>query len=53
MTKSSPAERDAVRALFVEDDRSGAQMYKLKLELDGSHVDVASDGDLADTGCTQ
>jgi DNA-binding response OmpR family regulator len=47
MSKSSPAERDAVRVLFVEDDRSVAQMYKLKLELDGYQVDVASDGEMA------
>jgi len=33
--------------LFVEDDRSVAQMYKLKLELDGYRVDVASDGEMA------
>jgi CheY-like chemotaxis protein len=36
-----------VRVLFVEDDRSVAQMYKLKLELDGCSVDVASDGEMA------
>jgi DNA-binding response OmpR family regulator len=36
-----------VRVLFVEDDRSVAQMYKLKLELDGYVVDVASDGEAA------
>jgi CheY-like chemotaxis protein len=33
--------------LFVEDDRSVAQMYKLKLELDGYVVDVAYDGETA------
>jgi CheY-like chemotaxis protein len=33
--------------LFVEDDSSVAQMYKLKLELDGYRVDVASDGEAA------
>jgi CheY-like chemotaxis protein len=33
--------------LFVEDDRSVAQMYKLKLELEGYRVDVASDGEMA------
>lgn len=32
--------------LFVEDDQSVAQMYKLKLELDGYRVDVASDGEM-------
>ena len=30
--------------LFVEDDASVAQMYRLKLELDGYTVDVAGDG---------
>ena len=35
---------DDVRVLFVEDDESVAQMYRLKLELDGYVVDVASDG---------
>ena len=47
MTESSPPEREPVRVLFVEDDRSVAQMYRLKLELDGYQVDVASDGELA------
>jgi DNA-binding response OmpR family regulator len=41
------ARRDPVRVLFVEDDPSVAQMYKLKLELDGYDVDVASDGEKA------
>jgi CheY-like chemotaxis protein len=35
---------DDVRVLFVEDDASVAQMYRLKLELDGYIVDVAGDG---------
>jgi len=35
---------DDVRVLFVEDDASVAQMYRLKLELDGYTVDVAGDG---------
>jgi CheY-like chemotaxis protein len=35
---------DDVRVLFVEDDASVAQMYRLKLELDGYLVDVAPDG---------
>jgi CheY-like chemotaxis protein len=35
---------DDVRILFVEDDASVAQMYRLKLELDGYAVDVAGDG---------
>jgi CheY-like chemotaxis protein len=33
-----------VRVLFVEDDPAVAQMYRLKLELDGYAVEVASDG---------
>ncbi len=36
-----------MRVLLVEDDRSVAQMYKLKLELDGYRVDVAYDGETA------
>jgi DNA-binding response OmpR family regulator len=47
VTKSSPLKRETARVLFVEDDRSVAQMYKLKLELDGYHVDVATDGEMA------
>jgi DNA-binding response OmpR family regulator len=47
VTKSSFGERGATRVLFVEDDRSVAQMYRLKLELDGYLVDVATDGDMA------
>jgi len=35
---------DDVRVLIVEDDVSVAQMYRLKLELDGYTVDVAGDG---------
>jgi len=33
--------------LFVEDDPSVAQMYRLKLELDGYDVEVATDGEKA------
>jgi DNA-binding response OmpR family regulator len=47
VTKSSPLKREQVRVLFVEDDRSVAQMYRLKLELDGYLVDVATDGEMA------
>jgi len=43
----SRAGRDRVLVLFVEDDPSVAQMYKLKLELDGYDVEVASDGEKA------
>jgi CheY-like chemotaxis protein len=35
---------DEVRVLFVEDDPAVAQMYRLKLELDGYMVEVAGDG---------
>jgi DNA-binding response OmpR family regulator len=34
-----------VRVLFIEDDPTVAQMYKLKLELDGYHVTMAKDGE--------
>lgn len=36
-----------IRVLFVEDDASVVQMYRLKLELDGFVVDVAPDGIIA------
>jgi DNA-binding response OmpR family regulator len=42
-----PATDDDVRVLFVEDDPSVSQMYKLKLELDGYKVTVAEDGETA------
>jgi two-component system phosphate regulon response regulator PhoB len=38
---------DEVNVLFVEDDPAVAQMYKLKLELDGYQVAVAGDGEAA------
>ena len=41
------AAEDEVRVLFVEDDPSVAQMYKLKLELDGYDVQIAPDGEVA------
>ena len=47
MADESRGGRDRVRVLFVEDDPSVAQMYKLKLELDGYDVEVASDGEKA------
>ncbi|GAC1615294.1 MAG: hypothetical protein NVS9B1_25070 [Candidatus Dormibacteraceae bacterium] len=34
-----------VRVLFIEDDPAVAEMYKLKLELDGYVVTVAKDGE--------
>ena len=47
MNQHASQEADDVRVLFVEDDASVAQMYRLKLELDGYTVDVAGDGLLA------
>jgi two-component system phosphate regulon response regulator PhoB len=38
---------EGVHVLFVEDDTAIAQIYRLKLELDGYHVDVAGDGEVA------
>ncbi|MHB8687654.1 MAG: response regulator, partial [Candidatus Dormibacteraceae bacterium] len=38
---------DDVHVLFVEDDTAIAQMYKLKLELDGYRVELAGDGEVA------
>ena len=35
---------EEVRVLFIEDDAAVADMYRLKLELDGYVVDVAGDG---------
>jgi len=36
---------DEIRVLFVEDDPTVAQMYRLKLELDGYQVTMAKDGE--------
>lgn len=36
---------DEVNVLFIEDDPTVAQMYKLKLELDGYQVTMAKDGE--------
>ena len=36
---------DDVQVLFIEDDPTVAQMYKLKLELDGYTVQMAKDGE--------
>ena len=44
MNQRASADPDEVRVLVVEDDASVAQMYRLKLELDGYSVDVAGDG---------
>lgn len=38
---------DTIRVLFVQDDPAVAEMYKLKLELDGYRVEVAPDGEAA------
>ena len=43
----SQVQDDDVKVLFVEDDPSVAQMYKLKLELDGYAVTLADDGEMA------
>ncbi len=47
MNNSNGADSDEVRVLFVEDDIAVAQMYRLKLELDGYQVEVAADGEMA------
>jgi CheY-like chemotaxis protein len=44
MSSTGSMTEDDVRVLFVEDDPAVAQMYRLKLELDGYAVDVAADG---------
>lgn len=44
LSQSPKPDPDEVRVLFVEDDALVAQMYRLKLELDGYSVEVASDG---------
>ena len=44
MNQHAQADPDDVRVLFVEDDALVAQMYRLKLELDGYVVDIAGDG---------
>jgi two-component system, OmpR family, response regulator RpaA len=36
---------DTIRVLFIEDDPDVAEMYKLKLELDGYLVTIAPSGD--------
>ena len=44
---SEQAVDDEVSVLFVEDDEAVADMYKLKLELDGYSVTVVADGETA------
>ena len=41
----SEAPEEEVKVLFIEDDPAVAEMYKLKLELDGYTVTVARDGE--------
>jgi two-component system, OmpR family, phosphate regulon response regulator PhoB len=41
----SEAPDEEVSVLFIEDDPAVAEMYKLKLELDGYTVTVAKDGE--------
>ena len=41
----SPGPVEDVKVLFVEDDPTVAQMYRLKLELDGYQVIMAKDGE--------
>ncbi len=42
MAALSNAADDTIRVLFIEDDPAVAEMYKLKLELDGYVVTIAS-----------
>jgi two-component system, response regulator len=44
MRERGVTDPDEWRVLIVEDDVSVAQMYRLKLELDGYTVDIAADG---------
>ena len=44
MSQHADPAQDDVRILFVEDDALVAQMYRLKLELDGYSVEIAGDG---------
>jgi DNA-binding response OmpR family regulator len=40
-------QEDIVRVLFIEDDQAVAEMYRIKLELDGYAVEMAPDGETA------
>ncbi|HEV2013958.1 MAG TPA: response regulator [Candidatus Dormibacteraeota bacterium] len=42
--KTHPVD-DSIRVLFAEDDPAVAEMYKLKLELDGYQVTIVSGGE--------
>src|SRR2546429_8344464 len=43
--KRNSGASDEIRVLFVEDDPTVAQIYRLKLELDGYQVIMAKDGE--------
>jgi DNA-binding response OmpR family regulator len=43
--RSAGGEDDQVNVLLVEDDPAVLEMYRLKLELDGYHVNTANDGE--------
>ena len=40
-------QEDIVRVLLIEDDQAVAEMYRIKLELDGYAVEIVSDGENA------
>jgi CheY-like chemotaxis protein len=40
-------QEDSVRVLFIEDDQAVAEMYRIKLELDGYAVEIVPDGENA------
>jgi CheY-like chemotaxis protein len=40
-------QEDIVRVLLIEDDQAVAEMYRIKLELDGYAVEIVSDGESA------
>jgi DNA-binding response OmpR family regulator len=45
MAATAHATDDTIRVLFIEDDPAVAEMYKLKLELDGYQVQVVINDD--------
>ncbi len=45
MTSTTHATDETIRVLFIEDDPAVADMYKLKLELDGYQVTVVANDD--------
>lgn len=45
MATPSQVADETIRVLFIEDDPDVAEMYKLKLELDGYAVTIATPGD--------